>query len=231
MVSVANISVNTESTCPALALDSCITRLKKFQDCKVSGMMFGCAQSLLTLIPSICKLGQDRILEEKSGHFSFDNFACYKALQSKIESWQEPLPTESDGQSTKDVINAGRLYKEAILIFLHTSFYASNVGDPELLALIDMSLYNAHSFYVFESDSPVLSVLLWPCMIIGSCLRQPGHREHLRDKMLETPFNMTVVQNSVKVLEWLWEDSDSNAYGPYGLGIVMRKHGVMHSMS
>ncbi|KAF4632078.1 hypothetical protein G7Y89_g6048 [Cudoniella acicularis] len=231
MVSVANITVNTQPTYPALILDPCITGLERFQDCKASGMMFGYARNLLTLLPSICMLGYNRTLEENAGKYSFENIAWYKALQFKIESWQEPSTSEDSGNDIKDLVVASKVYKEAILIFLHTAFYGSKVGDPELLSLIDTSLSKTSSFFGFGTDSPVLSVMLWPCMIIGSCLRESVARQYLRGKMLETRFNMTLVLRSVQLLDWLWEDNALDAYGPYGLGIVMRKHGIMHSMS
>lgn len=127
---------------------------------------------------------------------------------------------------------AARVYKQAILVFLHTTFYASKATDPRLLTLID-TLIDAIFPPVdsLDADSPVLPIMLWPCMIIGSCLRQPKQREYLRDRMLETPFNMTGLLSAVQLLDWLWEDSALDAYGPYGLGSVMRKHGVIHSMS
>jgi hypothetical protein len=230
MVSVANITVNAPSAYPTLILDTCIAGLERFQDCKAAGMMFGFSRNLLTLLPSICELGYNRILEENFGKYSFDSVARYKSIQSKIESWQEPSTTENSGVDVKDLVVASKIYKEAIFIFLHTAFYGSKVNDPELLNLIETSISNALPFSI-DNNSPVLSVMLWPCMIIGSCLRGSDVRQYLRGRMLETHFNMTIVLRSVQLLDWLWEDDAVNAYGPYGLGVVMRKHGIMHSMS
>ena len=231
MVSIVNITVNTQPAFPSLVLDPYIASLERFQGCKSFGTMFGYARDLLSLVPTICTLGYNRILEESAGECSFESLACYKAIQSKIENWREPSTRENSGIDTKDLANAAKVYKEAVLIFLHTAFYASNVTDPELSALVDKSICATLIHADFDTDSPVLSVMLWPCMIIGSCLRQPDQREFLRYKMLEAPFNMTVVRSSVQLLDWLWEDSAPDAFGPYGLGIVMRKYGVIHSMS
>jgi len=93
-------------------------------------MMFGYARNLLTLLPSICTLGYNRILEENTGKYSFENIAWYKRLQSKIESWQELSTSEESGGDVKDLVMASKIYKEAILIFLHTAFYGSKVDDP-----------------------------------------------------------------------------------------------------
>lgn len=231
MVSIVNITVNTQPAFPSLVLDPYIASLERFKGCKSFGTMFGYARDLLSLVPTICTLGYNRILEESAGECSSESLACYKAIRSKIENWQEPSTRENSGIYTKDLTNAAKVYKEAVLIFLHTAFYASNVTDPELLALVDKSICESLVFADFDTDSPVLTVMLWPCMIIGSCLRQPVQREYLRYKMLETPFNKTVIRSSVQLLDWLWEDSASDAFGPYGLGSVMRKYGVIHSMS
>lgn len=230
MVSIANITANAEPTFPAFVLDSCIIGLEKLQSCKANGMMFGYAQSLITLIPSICTLGYDRLVEQTSGTYSFESVASYRALLLKIESWQEPLHRPYSGKTETELISAAEAYRTAILIFLHAAFYATNVTTPEALTLIDELIHASFLSLSFDEDSPVLSVMLWPCMIIGSCLRDPFQRAYIRSKMLKAPFNMTIVLNSVQLLDWLWEDTDPNIYGPYGLGIVMKKHGVVHSM-
>lgn len=230
MVSVANITVNAPLAYPTLILDPYIAGLEKFQNCKASGTMFGLSRNLLTLLPSICELGYNRILEENAGEYSFESVARYKSIQSKIESWEEPSTSENRGIDVKDLVVASKIYREAILIFLHTAFYGSKTDDPELLTLIEISISNAVPFSL-DNDSPVLSVMLWPCMIIGSCLQDSDVRQYLRGRMLETHFNMTIVQRSVQILDWLWEDNAMDAYGPYGLGVIMKKHGVMHSMS
>ena len=193
-------------------------------------MMFGNARNLITLIPSICSLGKKRLLEENSEEFSLESVATYKALQLTIQSWQE---SSHIGNSKTDLMVAAKIYREAMLMFLHTAFYASNVADPRLLALVDTSIEAIFPLVdsSLDADSPVMPIMLWPCMIIGSCLRQPEQRKYLRHRMLESPFNMTIVQTSVQLLDWLWEDGALDAYGPYGLGSVMKKHGIMYSMS
>ena len=231
MVSVANITVNIQPAYSVFALGPCIAGLERFQSCQASGMMFGFARDLITLIPSICTLGYNRIIEEDTGMDSLESAACYADLLWKLENWKESPISEASKSNVNDLLLAAKLYKEAILIFLHAAFYASKVTDPEFLRLVDTSLYAALSSIDFDNDSPVLPVMLWPSMIMGSCLRDPMQREYLRCKMLQTTFNMTVVLNSVQLLDWLWEDNSIDAYGPYGLGSVMKKHGIIHSMS
>lgn len=231
LASIINITVNTEPTHPAVILDPCNDALERFQSCKVFGFMFGYARSLLTLIPSICKLGHDR-LEEKSGSVSFKNIALYKSLQSTIETWRIPDAAARSDIVSNDLSVAAQIYRQAILIFLHTSFYASETKHPQLLILVDASIDKIFPLISdLSPDSSVLTTFLWPSMILGSCLRDPLHREELRNGMLRTPFNMTSILEAVQLLELLWEDPAPDSYGPYGLGNVMKKHGKIYSMS
>ena len=172
MVSVANITVNIPPPYSTFVLDPCIADLQIFQCCQASGMMFGYGRDLVTLIPSICTLGYNRLHEEEAGEYSLESIACYQALLSKIENWREPTTCTGSRGNTIDLTLAAKLYKEAILIFLHAAFYGSKVTDPEFLRLIDTSLYAMLPSMDFDNDSPVLPVMLWPCMIIGSCLKR-----------------------------------------------------------
>ena len=225
LASVLNITVNTYMIHLVVVLDPCDDALERFQSCKASGSMFGYARSLFVLIPSICQLGYNRLLEESSQDPSFESTALYKSLQSRIESWQLPDAVVQSGSISDDLSIAAEIYRQAILIFLHTSFFGSDATHPRLLALVDASIDQIRPLVEFLfPDSSALTILLWPSMILGSCLRDPLHREELRNSMLKAPFNMTSTVRAVQLLELLWEDSAPDSYGPFGLGSVMQKH-------
>lgn len=46
--------------------------------------------------------------------------------------------------------------------------------------------------------------------------------------MLNNPFKMTNILYAVRLLDLLWEDDALDAYGPYGLGKIMKKYGVTY---
>ena len=193
--------------------------------------MFGYARRLFTLIPSICKLGYNRLFEEASGDPSFESIALYKSLQSRVESWQLPDTAAQSGIVSTDLAIAAQIYQQAILIFLHAAFYASEVKHPQLLTLLDSSVDKMIPLVgSVSSNSSVWTTLLWPGMIFGSCLRDPVYREFVRERMLKTPYNMAGVVRAVQLLELLWEDSAPESYGPYGLGNIMKKYGRVYSM-
>jgi hypothetical protein len=228
LVSVVNITANTDSDYRTVIFEPYTDALEGYRDSRTYGAMMGCAQGLFELIPSICKLGYRRIAEENNKKSSFETIALYKSLETKIQNWQPPQVIIKDDCSVNERITAAKLYQQALLVFLHTNFYGSQISDPNLLSLIDASLEVLFPIVNdLPEDTPIMSTLLWPCMIIGSCLRHPLHRMLLRHQMLASPFNMLLVSKTVQILDWLWEDE---GFGPYGLGTVMKKHKITHCM-
>lgn len=137
LVSIANVTVNKQPTLPDMILDPFVTRPERLKSCKATGSMFGYARDLITLIPSICTLGYNRLLEDDTtGSPAFNSVALHNVIHSKILCWEEPKVEANSGSDTKELVAAAKVYKEAILIFLHTAFHASQVEDSQLLALL-----------------------------------------------------------------------------------------------
>jgi hypothetical protein len=228
-VSVVNITANTDFDYRTVIFEPKTQILEAFRDSSTHGAMIGCAHDLFELMPAICKLGYKRIQEEREGEFSFETIATYKSLESKIQDWQPSLPERNlDG----NLITAAKMYQQTVLIFLHSSFYGSKVSDPAFISLIDTSMEILLQLSnPIESDSHILSTLLWPIMIMGSCLRDYNAWSDLRSRMLDTPYQMELISKSVQILDWLWEEDHTSVFGPYGLGVVMKKHHVTHCMA
>lgn len=230
-VSVVNITANTDSDYRMFIFDPCTHVISGFRNSEIYGVMFGYAQGLIELIPSICKLGYKRIAEESRGECSFESIALYRSLGSQIQEWQAPPSIYKDEGYACNLDVAAKIYQNAVLIFLHANFYGSNVSEPALLDLVDTSIDSLLPLVKsFSSHSSIASTMLWPCMIIGSCLRHVEQRNVLRALILASPFNMTGVSKAIQILDWLWEDDDICSYGPYGLGAIMKKHKIRPCM-
>jgi hypothetical protein len=188
--------------------------------------MMGYAQDLFSMIPSICKFGYQRLQEEKEGEYSFESLSIYKSLETKINNWQVPK-----NATDSDIITTAEIYRVSLLLFLHAGFYGSAISNTEFHSLISACLSTLLPLTMdLSPDAPISTTLLWPCMIIGSCLQGPdAATEYLRDRMLNSPFNMLIVSGAVRILDWLWEDE--SLFGPWGLGEVMKRHGITHCMS
>lgn len=55
-------------------------------------------------------------------------------------------------------------------------------------------------------------------------MTESEHQEHIHLMLLTTPFEMTIVQRVLQLLELLWADDGKYAYGPYGLEITMERY-------
>lgn len=226
LASVVNITANTDWDYHSVIFDPYTHALEAYRDSKMYGSMFGCAQELIELIPSICTLGYRRLHQESDKDYSFEATTLYESLESKIQKWRAPQSASND-----ELIGA-KIYQQAILIFLHASFYGTKFYDPILLSLLDTTIEPLFEFiHAMTEDSPIKTTMLWPCMVIGSCILNPEHRTFIRHLMLGSQYNMLITSRALQILEWLWEEDPSYAYGPYGLGLVMKKHNITHCMS
>jgi hypothetical protein len=235
LVAVVNITANTNSDYHSVIFDPYAETLESFRDSKMYGSMLGCAQALFEMIPPICKLGYRRIQEQRNDIDSGEQFAAnmttYKILEARILGWQPQDNTPEKDEFTNDRLIAAKIYQKSLLIFLHSNYYGSQVSDPTFLNLIDKSLEAIIPLVMLlPLDSPVLTTFMWPVMIIGSCIHEPLGRGLLLGCIRDSPFNMTSISKGVQLLEWLWEDDDPTAFGPYGLGLVMKKHNVTYCM-
>lgn len=230
LVSVANISANVRSDFDLNICGSRRRTLDSYKSNATYGVLLGSAHDLYELIPEICKLGHERLSGGSIADCPFELLASYKSLEAKIDSWKPDDIADNDDEATQRTLVA-RLYQQAVAIFLHTSFYGSNVWHPTLTELIDNARTKLLELIPLLSfDSPFGTTLLWPSMIIGSCIYEPFERDLLRFLMLSSPFQVPIVPKALQVLDWLWEEEDPAAYGPYGLGLVMKKHGVSYAM-
>jgi hypothetical protein len=228
LVAVVNITANTDSDPQTVIFDPFSNALNEYRDSKIYGATMGCAQDLFEIIPLVCQFGYKRMIEERNKECPPETIALYKSLESKIQNWQPPHIIIRDNYSAKDRITAAKFYQQALLIFLHANFYASKNMDPNFLALIEKSLELSFSLVTYlPEDTSIMATMLWPVLIIGSCLRHPLHRMFLRHRMLGSPFNMTILSKTVQLLDWLWEEDE---FGPYGLGNVMKRHKITHCM-
>ncbi|KAF8855767.1 hypothetical protein BDZ45DRAFT_488215 [Acephala macrosclerotiorum] len=231
---VGNITTSLGSLDRTIPLDSFLSYLEGLDDEKTSGSMLSCAHGLFQLIPQIRQLGllcqeEDRIILS-SGSSAFQ----YASLEAKLEHWEPSPDRYRNSEFPAQLLAAGRIYQYAILTFLHTKYYGSDVNNPILLQKVDALILKLFQLMKecrwAQPGHPkipaIATTLLWPYVIMGSCMRYLEHQDHIRSMLQRSPFEMTIVQRVLQLLEWLWADSSPYAYGPYGLEITMKKHNM-----
>ena len=224
---VGNITIESGLGKRAINLDPFLFSLDSLAGYPTFGCMFGCASELFEIIPSICLLGRDRLLKSKQKEKD-PTLKKYQALQAKIENWQPPINLEYGTEENRQLVLAARIYQQGLLIFLHASFFAYQKDD--FSHSLEVEHISNNMFELLDAvSSKAASTILWPIIILGSCLHLPERQRKLRTILSTSVFQMTSLTRAIQLLDWLWDDP--TAFGPQGLDIVMKTHKVNFCMA
>ncbi|KAF5536348.1 C6 transcription factor [Fusarium mexicanum] len=186
------------------------------------GCLFGCSHLVYETIPMICDLAKSRIKEGIAP--SETSYQQYEYILGELKAWQ---PTQR--YFSKDFGYAGRLYREACLIFLESSFQGPDTPSLELYAAVEPCLACfLEVFAKISYESPSWTTVMWPILTAGSHMRCLKQRDQLSDIILNSTFDMRAVDNTLHPLKLLWEKMafDDCYYGSYGLEKVLKECGI-----
>lgn len=208
----------------AVIVDPFLNCLQPLSQFETYGFNFGCDQSVFEFIPEVSQLTSRRSLEEQSGNFSLEANVSYALLESRLRSWT-PACLAEDTLLDRQKITAAMIYQNALLIYLHSSFCDPVPSNSQTLHEMEFRAHIAFPLLQSLASSMLASIMLWPMMMICSCLRQEELRKVVREAVAEVDFNSMAVTQLAEVLELLWEDDNPRAYGPRGLDFIMKKKG------
>lgn len=185
------------------------------------GVLFGSAHRLLGLIMPISQAAR-RLSREPDENERQDTL---RSFESKIQAYSTTVPTAHFTASE----TAASIYQQALLIYLYTLFHGTSPPNLSLYARIDPCIDR-----VFElmrgvlPFSAALTTLMWPALIIGSCIRDPSQQAVLLACMESLPIRMGSCKRMREVLASVYgaREEDERIYGPYGLETVMGREGV-----
>ncbi|KUJ14906.1 uncharacterized protein LY89DRAFT_720345 [Mollisia scopiformis] len=142
----------------------------------------------------------------------------HEHLSHRLRAW---LPTPLSPEKTTSSI----LYQNALLLYLITLTSSHPLPTPEIQIRISICLPLLSSLY----PSRLEGIVLWPSMIIGSCLTTEGEREVLRKAWGNARYKMRTVVWAQEMLEALWrrgkEEGGEDFWGPRGLAKVVEEEG------
>lgn len=200
---------------------------------------------LSSFVPPIASLvslrtsdAENTDLQEAHGSSSTTIYIAYQNLASRLRHWKPPQPNPHVDISPGKAIG-GIVYQNALLIYLHSIFLSpSTTSFPntvhslimsEIQSRIDTSLPLLSALY----PSRMEGVILWPSMIIGSCLTKEADIDVLRSGMRRARYKLMTVRWVGEVLERLWlqgvstqntvEDETVRLWGPRGLAAVVER--------
>lgn len=201
-------------------LDDIVDTMAQFDTC---GAIFGGSHGLFKVLPSIAVLAARRLTEKDPSRASSE---MYQALHVRITGWEstDPIVLDQKWQSQREA--ALELCREAALLYLETAMFPRSLNDTltrtKILDHVDTIMLYAEQV----SESPCETILLCPLMIAGSCMGRTDHRKRLQAGLRSTRFRMNHCVQAASLLESVWNSPSEHVFGPYGLGVVMRHHGI-----
>ncbi|KAK2017593.1 hypothetical protein LZ32DRAFT_550928 [Colletotrichum eremochloae] len=217
-------------------LDPFVESLAFLGEYKSRGFMLGFGHGLFGMIPKVAKLVQARRAENLDEEVSSRLYQSYRSLVSKLDLWDDFADVlEGEAFSPRhEQASAASMFRNAMIIYLHDAFHENLMDEPELIAEIDVRIDKMLPLcWSFHSGaSPLRRMMLWPASVLASCCSKKHHMEAFYYGLTMTPGAPApaVVRETARLLQLLWEDNDSRAFGPRGLDWVMKKHGMNFSM-
>lgn len=200
----------------------------KFPACqKHHGFMFGLAYKLYRIIPKIQLAAWHCHSETSTDNSSI--LAELESLRGTINDWQ---PHEiANEAANKTLSTAAYMYQHALYIYLYCAIHGPHPPNLHLLFQI-----NAHieGFFILmdelPSSSPAWTTMLWPVLVIGSCLRHDRQQDHLTRVVASMVQKMYIIPRVLQILRWLWNTDPETAFGPYGIEKIMLQKQVRVSL-
>lgn len=209
--------------------DTFLTSLDELSSYSTFGSMFGGCHSLYELIPNISQLGVECLAGEMILGDDWIPSAklrlCYEAIEQRIAAWTLPPSADSFAQhEATDITTAAEAIRHGLYIYLMTSFCGSMGLDPVAQSKIGAQADIVLALATSVNDMRSRTILLWPCIIAGSCMINKEQQKRLMYALLHSGFDMKHLFSLCDMLELMWSDDDVSAYGPYGLYLTMEKN-------
>jgi hypothetical protein len=210
-------------------LDAFIITLEELKLFPTFGVVFAGAHELFQLISEVSLLASSRLAEEVSGvsEPSESIEMVYNNLRRRLMTWNMPSPTIHDlDEEWENKRLAAEAVRQGLYIYLATSRAGSIVSDTLVRQTIQGHIDELcqHAAMVIASRHYV-ATLLWPVIVAGTCMVKPQQQHMLTHVMCAEWCNMMHLRAFGYLLKLVWKDPDPRAYGPYGLHMIMKKHG------
>lgn len=225
---VANITpygLDEARTIPMDPLLSSLGSLKKYD---TFGFKLSSIHDLFALIPIVSRIAQEALQSKEKPYKSDEATHWMRFLENKDLLLSN---LSLDPKISADNITVADIYRQALLIYLKASLCGSVVNNPKSIVEIQDTVDEMFSLFDSIADSDYGAILLWPIMIMGSCLVRPSQQNNLRQSLVSTRYDTGNIAQAIELLDHLWNDESVYSYGPYGLYYIMNEHKINFCMS
>ncbi|RHZ47000.1 uncharacterized protein CDV56_103846 [Aspergillus thermomutatus] len=204
-------------------------RARQLLESEYVGNLCGCWLELLLMIPCIFDLGRQWMMEDGQPNLpTADDIAMFGSLQAQILRWA-PYPSV-----TPEVFMAGRIFQQAMLLYLYTSLGAFSRAEQGIYqGLIDAAITDAMSYLnQLSATARINSGLCWPIAVVGSCLSDMDQQNSLRQRLhtMVNTFGLGNMQRTLLLLEHMWQVPLEDA-GPWNICRAMQQHQIWISFA
>ncbi|KAL7623799.1 hypothetical protein AAE478_005352 [Parahypoxylon ruwenzoriense] len=187
-----------------------------------TGNLCGCWLKLLLLIPDIVQFNATLQAGRNTDFgISHDAFAKFAKLQADILSWS---PYQG---ASKDQVVSGRIYQQALLLYLYTCLARSTQHGQRIYAGI-ITAAAQKGMSLLQQLSPggrPDTTLCWPIAVIGSCITYEVQQEIIRNRLvvMADALSFGNIERILSVLGLLWS-SHEDGRDPWALSRIMQEH-------
>ncbi|KAJ5090481.1 hypothetical protein N7532_009165 [Penicillium argentinense] len=180
----------------------------------------------LEVIPRVISLCTRRQAEIMFQECSSENWAEFVQLITIIETIgsADDLPEPAINLEHEQSLSVSAIYRHALAIFAYDAMWCGTIAEDESrLSVVRRHALSALMLIPTLMDTHLRNVLLWPTIVIGSCLINETEWDVIR-KVLSNREPLFVVMKMKTMLENLWAENDPVYFGPYGLHKHMLSH-------
>lgn len=180
----------------------------------------------LEVIPRVVKLCARRQTEMIFDECSSESWEEFFHIMGIIESigFVDDLMGSSVGPAHERSSSVSAVYRHALAVFAYDAMWCGAIQcDENRLSIVRQHALSALEIIPTLKDTALCKVLLWPTVVIGSCLLDKGEQGLIRSALATKEPIFAVMQTKV-ILERLWAEDNPVYFGPSGL----HKHMLLH---
>jgi hypothetical protein len=179
----------------------------------------------LEIIPQVVALCTRRQSELIFNECSSESLMLFNELMAIIDT----IGCEDDSGFTLNLearhrLSISAVYRHALTIFAFDAMWCGTIASDESR----LSVVRQHALWALKllptlMNTHYRNLLLWPTIVIGSCLLNEEELNIIRS-VLSIRQPIFVIMKMRMILERLWAENDPVYFGPYGL----QKHMMVH---
>lgn len=212
-----------------LPLDRLTVNLDRLEDTETYGCVLGCGHDVFECIREVAGFARTRLDEGNRRELcSTRSKSRYRTLLRRIgELRASDPPAIWDPAQARLARLARDMYCGSLRIFLETGMCGAVVDDPCALGTIQSCVDEYVANDAIVSTTAWGTIAVWPMMIAGSCMLKRAQQAKVCHDIWNTPlWRVNHVLTAERILKLLWLSEDKRVFGPFGLYLIMERHGI-----